>query len=84
METLKAAYIQECSGKPLEAEADERVWLTGALAMSLGFVHAFEQEVDRSRTMLRRWIVPSIRIDIRSEIRHQFRVLWCLASRRTT
>jgi hypothetical protein len=47
MQILKAAYIHERGGMLKQDEHDERVWLTGVLAMSLGFVHAFEQEVER-------------------------------------
>jgi hypothetical protein len=47
MEALKAVYTRECGGKLEEDEQDERVWLGGVLALSLGFVHSFEQEVVR-------------------------------------
>ncbi len=47
MEALKIGYMCECGGKLEEEEQDERVWLAGVLSMSLGFVHAFEQEVER-------------------------------------
>jgi hypothetical protein len=47
MEALKVAYTRECGGKLEEDELDERVWLGGVLSLSLGFVHAFEQEVER-------------------------------------
>lgn len=48
MEALKAAFTRECGGTldPQEVH-DERAWLVGALAMSLGFVHAFGKEVER-------------------------------------
>ena len=47
MDALKALYFRECGGKLAEDEQDDRVWLTGVLSMCLGFVHAFEQEVER-------------------------------------
>jgi hypothetical protein len=46
MQTLRAANIHECGGKLREDEQNERIWLTGVLTTSLGFVHAFEQEVE--------------------------------------
>jgi seryl-tRNA synthetase len=47
MESLRAAYTRECGGKLSEDEDDERVLLASVLSLCLGFVHAFEQEVDR-------------------------------------
>jgi len=47
MDVLKGLYIRECVGKLAEDEQDKRVWLAGVLSLSLGFVHAFEQEVER-------------------------------------
>ena len=47
MEALKAAYLRECGGKLRDEEQDERVLLGSVLSLCLGFVHAFEQEVER-------------------------------------
>jgi len=47
MESLRAAYTRECGGKLTEDEEDERVLLASVLSLCLGFVHAFEQEVER-------------------------------------
>lgn len=52
MVALKDAFKREVTNPDREEMNDDRVLLAGAIAMCLGFVHGFEQEVERFRRYL--------------------------------
>jgi hypothetical protein len=48
MDLLRTAYIKECGGKLYDLEEkDEVLLLTGVIGMCLGFLGAFEREIER-------------------------------------